>query len=213
MSPWTHLYARYNQIDDDRRARELWHAAQQQARAAFDAWSASTVEAVMRAFFEGAARQSVAFEEHTGARVLLKDASDRTVCTASGDAKMRILEMHLCEARLHFYSFSEPGRPPRFYFMPTQVPRRGMRGARRYRTLISVAACQAVPTGDGYELRPLEGVLPGSASPPISLDDLVFRAFWLLVEEVERVGVAAALPPRLAMPALRPAAAEIRPNR
>lgn len=213
MSPWTDLYARYNQVDDARRAREQWHAAHQQARAAFDAWSASTVDAVMKAFFEGTARQSVAFEEHTGARVLLKDASDRTVCTASGDAKMRILEMQLHEARLHFYSFSEPGWPPRFYFMPTQVPRRGAHGARRYRTLISVAACQAVPAGDGYELRPLEGVSPGYPSPSIILDDLVFRAFWLLVEEVERVGVAAALPSRLATPALRPAAAELRPSR
>ena len=110
---------------------------------------------------------------------------------------MRILEMHLHEARLHFYSFAELGRPPRFYFMPTQTPHRAQHGARRFRTLISVAACQAIPAGDGYELR----VQPcQSMASSISLDELVYRAFSLLVEEVERAGFAAALRSRSASP-------------
>ena len=193
LTSWNELYARFGEIDRARQAREQWRLSELEARRAFDAWSERTTGAVMKAFLAFAADRSVEFERNTGARILLKYPAHRTIGTGEDGAAMRFLEMHLREARVHFYSFAEQGRLPLFYFMPTQATRRGAYGGRRFRTLISVAACQAIRTpDDGYELCLQAGMTPGT-TPNVKLDDLVLRAFGLLLEELERVAFSDAL--------------------
>lgn len=183
---WNALYARYQDIDRTRLAREQHQQAQLEARRAFQAWSERTTRAVMTAFFEKAAFQSVQFEQRTGARILIKYPTDSPLGATDVEGSRRVLVMHLHEARLHFHSYAGSTSLPHFYFMPTQAPRLGQNGGRRFRTLISIVACRAVPTqDDGYLLD--VGPLMGEAPRPIDVDDLVFRAFFLLLEEFERV--------------------------
>jgi hypothetical protein len=195
LTSWNDLYARFGEIDRARQAREQWRLSELEARRAFDAWSERTTQSVMKTFLAFAADRSVEFERNTGARILLKYPAHRTIGTGEDGAAMRFLEMHLREARVHFYSFAEQGRLPLFYFMPTQATRRGAYGGRRFRTLISVAACQAIRTpDDGYELRLQAGMTPGTTPPVVGFDELALRAFGLLLEELERVAFSNALP-------------------
>lgn len=185
---WNALYARYQDIDRTRLAREQQQQAQLEARRAFQAWSERTTRAVMTDFFEKAAFQAVQFEQRTGARVLIKCPADSPLGATDVEGSRRVVVMHLHEARLHFHSYAGSTGLPRFYFMPTQAPRPGQNGRRRFRTLVSIVACRAVPTqDDGYLLD--AGPLMGEGHHPIDVDDLVFRAFFLLMEEFERVSV------------------------
>lgn len=189
LDPWKALVGRYQGIEQARLARERSRQHEIEARRTFDAWVERTTEAVMRDFLNAAAERSLLFERNTGARVLLKYPAHRPIGSSASNTSMRTLEMHLREARLHFYSFAETGSLPQFYFMPTQQARLGARGARRYRTLISVSACFAmrVPE-DGYELRLKAGLDPLSPSGrAIGFNELTMRAFTLLIEELERV--------------------------
>jgi len=194
LTSWNDLYARFAEIDRAHQAREQWRLSELEARRTFDAWSDRTTDAVMKAFLAFAADRSLEFERHTGVRVLLKYPAHRTIGTGEDGAAMRFLEMHLREARVHFYSFAESGRLPLFYFMPTQATRRGAFGGRKFRTLISVAACQAIRMpNDGYELRLQAGMTPDAPPPVIGLDYLALRAFGMLLEELERVAFSDAL--------------------
>ncbi len=183
MARWQDLYDRFSTIDRSRREERDRAAATERELAR---WCDCTMDDVMTRIHAAALERAREFEEHTGRVVVVAYPSHPPFGDANGGPSMRFMSFLLDGAVLHLYSHRVPGSLPVLQFAlggDARQPHGKRSGNDLLRSrLLSVPACvvERLPD-DGYAL--LRAATRKAAEPEaVSLDDLVFRAFDLVVE-------------------------------
>lgn len=178
MSRWDDLYARFDG-PESRRGRSAQRADEdREALAAFAEWCEAATRDAMSALHHEAVERAHELEHRCARRVAVtrsEHAVDGTSVTA--------LRFALDGTEVLLYAHRGPGALPFLHFIPlgrSDAPRG--RGRRQRRMVSLPGAFVARRADDSWELRRIR--VPGTsahASDTLTVDDLVFRAFELLL--------------------------------
>jgi hypothetical protein len=181
VSHWQDLYARFNEIEKGRREREERAQKAAAERAARDSWAEHATDAVMHAIAEAAAARAEDFAAATGHNVSV-DYHGPDPALAGRAPAMTFVRLSYDDVGVLLYSYCTSGELPSLHFVHPQPT---APGSVVHPTFISTFAAVVTPAGEGYALRrPGNG---GEHSDRVSVEELVFRAFQLLVEGRSRV--------------------------
>lgn len=188
MDHWKSLFDKFNREESVRVEKQRRALDEAEARRSFDAWCSAATEQVMTAVCESAREHAVEFQSHTGCPVLVQYPSRRPLDMEPDGAHITFLRLELRGSRVEFYAHRGPGLLPFFHFVHTHAD---AQHKRMNRVVASLPACYAARLADGrWELRRAgPAPAPGSASDLVSVEELVFRAFELLIECLDALPV------------------------
>jgi hypothetical protein len=187
MDRWDELYEQMRAVDVARTERAQRAAADAEERRLFDEWCAQVTGTVMQRIADVATERATALEEHTGKRMRVEYPSRAPIEYTPGGPAMTFMTLDLEGSLLQIYSYRGPGDLPFIHFVP--IPRQASPSAGRpkHQRLISVPGAFIARHQDGsWEL--LRARLSDDDEPaePTSIDELVYRAFELLVASLSR---------------------------
>ncbi len=178
---WDELFRRFQSFEDGRREDERARAAETAALEEFHQWCAAATDRVMADLAAVASSRAEQFEAQTGHAVEVTYPSHPPISLGAPGPDLSFLRMSLADSHVHVYSYRGRGSLPVLHLVHTSE-----RNLPRHRRLVSSAGCFiARGEDDTYQLRNVRTEAGGEATPA-SLDDLVFRAFELLVQSLRR---------------------------
>jgi hypothetical protein len=178
MSRWQSLYDEYRmheaeRLEADRRAREL-----EVARRDFEAWSRTAVAQIIGELGSEAERRSEELALHAGVRIRVKPP--RTAPGRHPRAEVTFVELSRAGDTVYLYAYLELGHAPLVHYLIPSYE--GFLERARHPRLLSLpgARLERAPDG-GVVLARI--AIDGSPVPdaPTTVDDMVFRAFELLL--------------------------------
>lgn len=186
---WGKLYQAFGDAVADRVRLSEEQREREAAIAEFDNWCARAVESVMQQCHVDAQNRAREFFEHTGHQIAVRYPDAPPIVT-DDTISVLCLTIELGQAVVHVYSSRTSGRMP--YIHITYA------SGSKTRRLLCIAGCALVRTGpEDFALRE---IVRGEPQRVINADDLVFRAFELLVTLVNLEQLASvSRPPRSAM--------------
>lgn len=177
MSRWEELFNRMRQIESERLEAERRQREAEEARRELDAWAEAALDAMWAAAMLEVEARSADFTRATGRPI----AVVRHVRTQEGLAALRILELRLGVSIVYLYSHHAVGGEVHVHVAQWPAPD-GTR--RRHHRMISLPVCTLERVGQqGWELSRIS---PGARSRTLAVEDIVYRAFELLVFGIER---------------------------
>ena len=178
MSRWNQLFSRMTEVEAERLEAERREREALAARADFDAWAVRALSDVWKSItgvVEVRVRELV---QATGRRVALSPRV-QGIEGPRGLPALRILELRIDSSVAYIYSHHVSGSPPHFHLAHWPAPSKG----RRHHRMMSFPVCIIERAGvEGWALRRSVG----PSRDPLQVDDVVFRAFELLIGGVER---------------------------
>ena len=195
LGDWDALYRRVRKADERSRALEREERAAREEEAELDAWCDRVTNIVMRAVRDHAMRRARDFEKESGKTIKVKYPSYPSVGDAAGGPTMKFMRFALDGVRLHLYSHRAPGSLPHLHWVI--APRRPgprsedesteARDVVRQQVHTSPSCVIARLPDDVFELRLIrDGGDDGPAATPVTVDDVVYRAFRLLIAAAQR---------------------------
>lgn len=196
---WKNLYQHYSQVESAR--RELERATQEadKARREFDEWCEQATHRVMEDLAKLASSRATEFQEAAGGEVRVEYPSHPPIGLGEDGPFMTFMKIGLAsggqappkggENEVHIYSHRRPGALPAFHLVYTASPTDAEKSkGKRARSLVSQPGCFVVREDSGYGLRAAEVGSNGTlvSGSEMHLDELVFRAFEVLVNEATR---------------------------
>jgi hypothetical protein len=169
MSRWSLLFAQVDALDLSGR-RALSSAAE------FEAWSDFAERALLEELQRIAELRAAELRELTDVRVAVSRLEPGPDLSARG-VRVGVLELGLGAARVYVYSVRERGQSPAVHFALRRES-----AFTRHPVLASLPGCLVVRSESGAaELLALPRPLGDCTEPRPTPDDLVFRAFELVV--------------------------------
>lgn len=184
MDRWKSLFEKFNREESARLLVQRRAQQEAEARQAFDAWCTSTTDQVMSGVCESARHHALEFQAATGRPVSVLYPARPPLDLQPDGAHITFLRLELRGSRVEFYAHRGPGLLPFFHFVHTHDD---AQRKRINRVVASLPACYAARLPDGrWELRRAgPAPAPEVASDVVSLEELVYRAFELLIEGIE----------------------------
>ncbi len=180
MSRWDELYNRMRQIESERLEAERRQREAEEAQRERDAWAEAALDAMWRAFMLEVDARSAAFTRATG-RPIVVVRHVRTQEATGGLAALRILELRLGASVVYLYSHHALGGEVHVHVAQWPAPE-GTR--RRHHRMISLPVCTLERVGERDWA--LCRISSGAKGRTLAVEDIVYRAFELLVFGIER---------------------------
>jgi hypothetical protein len=182
VTSWSGLYAHFNAQEQERsRAAGADHDYAQAVRA-LDLWSDQVTTQVFEALCTLATHRATAFRVATGASVAVLYPGEPALEVSSDGLRMTFLKLRLGTSDVDIYSHRRSGSPPSLHLVRSRRPDSGERGRQPARQLLSRPLCiVARLPDDRYALRRLSSGRISLEEPPLSVEDVVYDAFELLV--------------------------------
>ncbi len=185
MADWDRLYKKVRSADSIRRELALRDIAAHEDRAAFDEWCERVTDLVLTALRDHAIRRAREFEQASGHVVYVKYPSHDPIGGADGPS-MKFMRFALDGTTLHLYSHRAPGSLPYLHWAVaerTSGTDERSRLAPFRRRIESIPSCMIVRLEDeAFELRSNPARGAAEEKRVITVDDVVFQAFDLLVD-------------------------------
>ena len=175
MSKWKALFGSYNQ-----RAQEQERQAIREQQLAH--WARETTEKVMALVGEVASVRAVECQSETGQRVEVASPSRPPINVGPDGPHMSFMTLRLGRSEVHMYSYRQPYAQPFIHFVQTGDRDQALSRRNRMQTR---SGCRIDRReDDGFCLVALdEGTFEDGDA--LSVDELVYRAFELLLEAAE----------------------------
>ncbi len=187
MDRWDDLYEQMRALDVEREKRETRVAVDAEERRLFDEWCTKVTDTVMQRIADVAEERARELEARTGKRMRVEYPSrDPILCEPDGPC-MSFMSLTLEGSELQLYSYRGPGDLPFIHFVPIppQAPPSSARP--KHHRLISVPGAFIARHADGsWELLRARSGGDDEPAEPTSIDELVYRAFELLVASLKR---------------------------
>lgn len=175
MPEWSELYQRYADLDAERQANEKNRADAAEAARQRETWCSDVEDRVMAALAKVAQRRAREFGESTGATVEVDYPAEKPIFAQELGHRMSFIGLRLGGSRVHIYSTRPHAMLPHVHLVHTHQS-----DATRKR-LVSIPGCVVVRSGDdGFEL--LRRDEKTRVAEPATIEDVVYRAFELLVD-------------------------------
>jgi hypothetical protein len=159
---WSELAVRIKDSEREARRRRL-----------LEVWSTRAARSAIQQLFARAEVRAAELEEQSGRsiRVSYSPPADEEGSTY---LSFLSLSLHGMEARI--YAHHQSGRMPRLHFVLPNAEGANQR-------IFSLPGCYLFPTPDAsFCLRPIGGSFFGALGQQLTVDDVLFRAFELLVD-------------------------------
>lgn len=180
MSRWDQLFDRMRELEAERREAERRLREAEAARRERDAWAEGALDAMWQAFMSEVDARSAELTRATG-RAVEMVRHVRTQDAAGGLAALRILELRLGVSVVYLYSHHASGGEVHVHVAQWPAPDASRR---RHHRMISLPVCTLERVGEqGWELCRISS---GGKPRSLKVEDIVFRAFELLVFGLER---------------------------
>lgn len=180
MDRWRQLFVEVTaqeagRLEADRRSRAALRAAQE-----LEAWSRSAAPAVMDSLEVACRARADELARMTGVAVSVTRSAPTSVDSKDGCARVLGLSLRDRVHEVVIYGYLHSGNLPVIHFLMNA--KGGGVQVGRHRRLVSFPGCRVTPGDDGRPvLRPVGRSTPTSGSEQLTTDDLVFRAFELLL--------------------------------
>lgn len=187
MSRWDQLFSRMRQIESAQREADRQRREADRARKEQDEWAERALDELWAAAEAEVNVRVESFSESTGSRV--EPIRHSNAEQLAGLPALRILELRLGSSAVYLYSHHAPGCHVHVHVAhwPVSDPNH-----RRHHRMISLPVCTLDRVGErGWQLRRVQS----SGDKLLSVEDLVYRAFELLVFGLERPSHPSLLPP------------------
>lgn len=180
MSRWDELFSKMRRIESERLELERRQREAEEARRERDAWAEAALDAMWRGVAHEVEARIGDFTRATGRRIEVVRHL-RSQEAAGGLAALRILELRLASSVVYLYSHHALGGEVHVHV--AQWPAPGGRDKRHHR-MISLPVCTLERVGArDFALRRIS---PAHAGRVLRVEDVVYRAFELLVFGLER---------------------------
>lgn len=178
MSQWNSLYSRMKSLEAERLEAERQRRSVEAARAEHDAWARTALLDFWERLLRDVQRRAEEFRKQTGCPVEVVSRGGEPQRPADLPS-LQVLELRLATSVVYLYTHHASGSAPLVHLAhwPTAEA-----GHRHHHRMMSFPMCSLDRVDEaGWRLRQLLG-----AREPATVDDLVYRAFELLVLGLER---------------------------
>ncbi len=180
MSRWDELFSRMRRVEAERLEAERRQREAEAAIRDHEAWAEAALDEMWRAVMTEVEARVAEFAASTGRRIDVVRHL-RTLEASTGSAALRILELRLGDSVVYLYSHHAAGSAVHVHVAQWPAPEGKHR---RHHRMISLPVCtlERVASRDWALCR----VSPNAASRSLKVEDVVYRAFELLVFGLER---------------------------
>jgi hypothetical protein len=180
QSSWDDLYRAFRNADVERRAQEALERGELELRRQHDAWAELATGRVLAELRELATFRAAELAARTGVRLAVRLCDD--IAAAQGKDLPRVASVRLAfhEREVAVYVYRMSGDVPFVHLMHSTPPHVATGRAR----WVTLPGCRILRRGDGHVLERLEPRAGRSSAVPITIDELVRRAFELALPAV-----------------------------
>jgi hypothetical protein len=177
LASWDELFTAFDSAERARRELELREHAALEVQREHEAWAAAAECQLLEDLHATARHRAAELEARSGARVSVCQRDETPDAARTGLPHVTSLRFSLREADVAIYIHRPLTGMPMVHLMCAVPPDIAL-GRRR---VVSLPGCQVVRRGSGFELERFE--LPGQSVSPsaVSVDELVYRAFELVL--------------------------------
>ena len=187
MDQWQNLYDRFAGIDRERRHRERVERLRRDALLAFDDWCARAVDRALDQIQAALSIRAQDFEKCTRCAVEVLYPASAPISAPPQGPFMTFLHLRAARSQVHLYSHRLSGAWPLLHMILVAGNAHGAPPSLRDRTLITLPSCMIVQHADlGHDFRRVAPADPDRDGRPMSLDEVVYRCFELLVDGLRR---------------------------
>jgi hypothetical protein len=174
---WRGLFDDYRSAEAERLERERRRQELETSRREHDAWCQQAVREVMAAVAQAASRRADELALEAGVRVEvrpLRHGPGRPL-----KAEIAYLELVRGRDSIYLYAYREPGHAPLIhYLMPSYD---GVVERAKHPRIVSFPGCRIARGDEGDPVLLQNPIDPSAGAEVVSIDDLIFRAFELLL--------------------------------
>jgi len=176
-SAWDALYEAFAASEGERRAQEALERAQDDARREHDAWAEHAMRHVLDDLQQAALQRAAELATRTRIQLGVELCDDIAAAEGSDLPRVASLRLTLHDRQVALYAYRISGGLP-FVHLMHSAPPHVLVGRHR---LMSLPGCMLVRRGAQCVLERLEPAQHRFGSPPVTIDELVLRAFELLL--------------------------------
>lgn len=186
MDRWDELYEQMRALDAEREQRDERVAVDAEERRVFDEWCVQVTDTVMQRIADVAREHARELGARTGKHMAVEYPSRDAIKSEPDGPYMSFMTLTLESSALQLYSYRGAGDLPFIHFvpLPPEAPPTGSRP--KHHRLISVPGAFIARHQDGsWELLRAR-TADDEPAESTSIDELVYRAFELLVAGLRR---------------------------
>jgi hypothetical protein len=174
---WGLLYDYF--VEAEKHRDELKRKRQEDVAAIqeFEQWCQGAIDRLMNDLKHQALRRSEEFLAATGQTLEVQYPSGPPIMVPDQGPEIRFLKIALGDSQVHIYSSHAVGGVTHIHLLPSQ--RNSLR--ENHRLVSEPGAFLVRRPDDHYELRHMRGDPSGPAGSPMTGDNLLYRAFRLLI--------------------------------
>lgn len=180
MSRWDELFTRMRRIESERLEAERRKREADEARRDQEVWAEAALDSMWTRVMEEVDARAKAFIGSTGRSIKVVQNLQKLEAS-TGLAALRILELRLGDSIVYLYSHHASGSHVHVHVAQWPAPDGSLR---RHHRMISLPVCtlERVGRSDWQLAR----VTPKAGQRTLKVEDVVYRAFELLVFSLER---------------------------